>query len=323
MRYLFMLISLLQFGTAFGQKDTVEYYFDYQWKPCKPVSGCYYRRTYKEGDLWRVKDYYLSTRTLQMDGTSLDDSGNIDHGMFYFYHENGRLSEKGRFVRDTIEGLVKKYDTSGRLIDSALYKKGLPWKFWYQWYSNGTLKYKGVFDDSGYGKGEAWFYWEDGKPADHAYLSAGNKLDSVLTHYNQSGIICCKDYYKNGERIRRECYGPNGLLLQGSCEDRGSDWAGSRREFRKKMQSMKDRLRYTASDEVKALIKKLNGDMVIRMCVNEEGTVSASLIKGLDPLVDKFIMDILSDWPKVKPAIINNRPQEECAEEAIPIRSAF
>lgn len=322
MRYLlFILLLINNISVSAQQRDTVEYLLDYWWKPCAPSKAMYYRMSYREGDIWHVKDYYLKEKTLQMDATALDDSCKKRHGMAFFYHPNGRLSEKTRYVNDTIEGLSKRYDSSGRLIDSVLFKKGIPWKFSYAWYSSGKLKYKGVYDDSGKGVGEEWYYYEDGTLSDHGYTTVGLIKSSVWTYYYRSGIISCKEYCNNGKILSKECYDESGNLMKGKCDDDNyEDW---RRLLRKKLQNMKDRVRYGLSEEQRVMMQEVinaNPAIILNFCVDENGNVSVTIVKGVNAEVDKILLYVLDDWPKLSPVKSKNRRVKQCMDMPLPLR---
>jgi hypothetical protein len=58
----------LLFGSGLSAQNK-EAYYDYLWKPVEgPSRASFYSLTEKKGDVWHQQDYFISTRTLQMDG---------------------------------------------------------------------------------------------------------------------------------------------------------------------------------------------------------------------------------------------------------------
>jgi hypothetical protein len=115
------LLIILLSGNAFaGKNDTLQYPLDYWFKKCEPHQAHYIRVAFKEGDWWHVQDIYAQTGTLCKDGLYSDDSMTVGEGMIFFYHPNGKLEKKARHIKGKLEGLVKVYDTAGRLVDSGI-----------------------------------------------------------------------------------------------------------------------------------------------------------------------------------------------------------
>lgn len=315
MRYiLFILLLINNLSVSAQQRDTVEYLLDYWWKPCAPSKAMYYRMSYREDGLWHVKDYYLKEKTLQMDATALDDSCKKLHGMAFYYYPNGKLSGKARYVNDTLEGLRRNYDSSGKLTDSTLFKKGMPWKFGYKWYSSGKLKYNGIYDDSGKGVGEEWYYYEDGTLSDHGYTTTGHLEDSIWTFYYKSGVISCQDYYNNGKRVKRECYNELGKLENKPCEDTEPDFIESYETFYFKL---KKKLR----DRVSTRYKFDEGaEVLLKICIDENGYMSkVEMVKGIRPDIDSLIIEVLHNIERFTPARYENRPVVSCDVQEVPL----
>ncbi len=314
MRYLLFIFCLFDALSSYAQKDTVEYYQDYWGRACKPVNGYTYRRVYNEGNIRHVKDYYVKERTLRMDGTCLDDSGYTWHGMNYQYHTNGKLAEKVRYVHDTLEGLLKAYNFEGLLVDSELYKHDMPWKFSYSWNCYGKLVFKGVYDDSGSGIGEEWSYYDDGALADHGLTTTGYKKDSVWTYYYRSGGVSCKDYYKAGEKLKRECFDKDGQIQLKNCEDAEPVFIDSK-------EVLINKLRYRIWDRMTRRYTFEEGAwIVVNLCVSETGAMTANLVQGVKPDVDKVIIEALNGMSKATPARKFNRPTVSCEDIYISLR---
>lgn len=322
MRLLMLLVLMLIANTvSIAQNtDTVEEYYDYHWKKCLPQIASYYRLAYKDGKWWYAKDYHLSTQTIQMKGWYSEyEKGEFrkEQGMFFYYHPNGKVSEKVRYIDGVMEGVLKKFDTNGVMTDSAFFKKGIPVKVAYRW-KDKKLIFKGVYDEKGSGIGEEWAYYENGILSDYWKLCAPNILDSVSLHYYPNGKLSCKEYYMCGKVLKRDCYDTSGIFIGNECKD--SEPIIAKRELRKALQKIKDRIYYAAPKEIKELRGKVNSFLIVKVCVDEKGVLSITLTKGINPILDSFITHLFQEFPNAKPAIVYNRNVYVCEEEVVPIK---
>lgn len=303
MRYLLFILCLFEFLTSLAQKDTVEYYMDYYNYRCEPYFAYYVRRAYKEEGLWHVKDYYDQERSLQMDGNYMDDSLTVEHGMFFYYHPNGKIKKKVRFINGHIEGLVREYDATGRLVDSAFYKRGYPWRAACKWNDKGQMVFKAVYDDSGYGRGEEWTYYDDGKLSSYGRTTDGYEWDSVWTYYYPSGVVSCKDYFETGTRTKRECFDETGALTATPCEDADVVVQGGEKNM---MRIINKYFHFPEHFKLKGADKAM---VLVKFAIDTDGRVTdAELLKKFHPEFDREVLYAISKIPKAKPAIKNNRP---------------
>jgi len=79
--HLLLLILLLPFF-LFSQKT--ETYYDYFWKPCSAENARYFSLVEKTDSGWFRKDYFLSSRTLQMQGLYEDENCKTSNGFSNF-----------------------------------------------------------------------------------------------------------------------------------------------------------------------------------------------------------------------------------------------
>jgi len=314
-----LLICLIANTLMFAQNkaDTVEYYMNSKWEKCGELFATYFRLAYKDGDTWCVKDYYLSTRTIQMKGYFSEykkDDFKTENGMFYYYHPNGILEGKQRYVNGKREGVFKWYDNTGKITDSAYYKNGMPCKFAFRW-EDGILIGRSAFNDTGSGAGEVWVYYKNGTLSDYERFCEGYKKDSVSLHYYPNGKLSCKEYYNCGKELKHECFDTNGVLTGYNCLYTGIEPV-SKREFRKAIQNIKDKLVYGSPPEIKDMIKnkQVRGVILLQLCVDTTGKLTVKVLKGLNGKLDKYICDMLSQLPKLKPEIIYNRLHDSCEE---------
>jgi len=214
MKNLLLFIGLLCSTPVFAQQsDTIEHYLTYGEKPCAPVNAFYYRLGIKTGEQWKVKQFYISTQTKQMEGYFSKygkDTFEVRQGKFVHYHENGRVKDRVSYVNDVAEGLSTEYDENGKLIDSGYYKHGIPYNEWYAWNSNGQVSFKGVYDADGKGIGEEWAYFASGKLSSHRKTKAGYTTDSAWVYYHENGVVSCIEFYGKDSMERMECFNEDG-----------------------------------------------------------------------------------------------------------------
>lgn len=190
--------------------DTAEYFTNYKFNKCKKADACYYRKVYKEGILYFVKDYYLDSSSLQMSGAFSDDSFKVQEGFFYWYHPNKHLQSKGRFVHGKKMGLWKSYSEDDRLIDSTYYLNDIPYISASQWDLASNLVFTGNYDKEGKGSGVEIGYYPDGKIASHGKRSAGYMRDSIWTFYHPNSKIASQVTFSNNVAVKKECFDENG-----------------------------------------------------------------------------------------------------------------
>lgn len=214
MKNILLFISLFcDLSVSAQQSDTVEHYLTLGGKPCEPANAFYYRLGVKSGEQWKVKQFYIASQTKQMEGYYSKygkDTFEIRNGAFTYYHENGKVQKRERYINDLKEGVLKGYDSTGKLVDSGFFRKGVPYDQHYKWYSNGQVSFKGLYDADGKGVGEEWAYFEDGKISHHRKTKEGYITDSVWTYYHENGAISCLEYYSKDSMERMDCFEEDG-----------------------------------------------------------------------------------------------------------------
>lgn len=222
MKYLLLLVILIFGALSLNAQnvDTIEQYLNYDMKKCEPANATYFRMAIKEGQWWKVKDFYIKEQVKKYDGYFVKydhDTFSYKQGMHTEYHENGRIRNKVRYLNNLREGLYKAYDTGGRITDSVLFKNNLPNKYGYGWYSDGKVRMKGVYDTDTTGIGEEWEYHPNGKLASYGKLAKGYLSDSVWTYYHENGNISSIETYSKDSLLSITCYNEDGTISKDSC----------------------------------------------------------------------------------------------------------
>lgn len=308
---------------AQSPRDTNKYYIDWIKKKCTPEKGEYYRISYKEGEYWRVKDFYLSTGTLEANGLYFEDSFITPQGMHYWYLASGKLRRKGRYIDGLKEGIWKEYDGEGKLLDSSLFKKDMPWKFAYRWF-DGKLMFRGIYDDSAKGTGYETIYYDNGTISEFGKYAEGYKKDSVWTYYYRNGQLSCKERYDKGSVINIECFNEAGvaekceidssLIKKGIPKELAYHANNCYRLVGKMPKAPYDvnrflgtNIRYPAS----ARESNIEGRVAVQFFVDEDGNlVNIKTIHTSDRMEDleNEALRVVSQMPKWEPGRDHNRP---------------
>jgi antitoxin component YwqK of YwqJK toxin-antitoxin module len=200
-----MLISIVT--TAQVRKEV----FDYQFRPT-PVAGYYYVVTEKKDSLWERQAWFLSQKTLYMEGSYKDDSCKIGHGVFSWYHTNGRLRSTVQYTDGHREGLFLSFHEQGMLMDSITYSKGRRKGVGLSFHENGYLADSTHFD--GNGNGAEIRYYDDGKLSEAGYWMKDTLKRGRWKYYHRNGAIkAMEEYDKQGKKVLINCYDENGVQL--------------------------------------------------------------------------------------------------------------
>ncbi|WP_299099108.1 hypothetical protein [uncultured Winogradskyella sp.] len=114
---LIVLSSVLKIN---AQQDTI--YYNIDWKETVKDSAAFYRTPVKkEGDLFRIEDYYISGQ-LQMSALSVTEDKALFQGKVTWYNEDGSVYQSGHYDNNRLNGEFVSYLNKKKLI--AIYKDG-------------------------------------------------------------------------------------------------------------------------------------------------------------------------------------------------------
>ncbi len=305
MKYLLLFVIFISDIVSLHAQtaDTVEYFMDYEGNTCGPDSAYYYRLAYKDGEWWKVKDFYLLEKVKRMDGYfKTYSNGMFDNkqGMFFYYHPNGSLDYKVRYINNIREGLLKAYNDKGRIIDSSLYKEDQLTKFRYKWNDAGNVICKGVYDAEGSGKGTEEYFFDNGSLSAKGNVIYTEHKDSIWTYYHNNGQVSCTEQYEYGRCTERKCYDMTGKL-EGDCEEMIPPYYNKKRNNR-----------YHIVDP--DLLDDVQADYVtftVKILIDADGRVldAEMLTKALATnLFYKRAMQHLMHMPRWTPGKEHNRP---------------
>lgn len=209
MKHQLTLIFLLCMLFAGAQKK--QEIFDHRFEPTKQ-GGYYYVVTEKTDPLWKRQAFYLSHKTLYMEGSYKDEACKVKHGVFTWYHANGYVSSTGRFVNGLREGVFLGYDDGGVLNDSVHYSNGRKIGIGLGFYKNGYLSDSTYFDGNGNGIEVRWY--DDGSLASAGYWTQDTLKKGRWKYYHRNGTVkATEDYDDKGQLTQCNCYEVSGAPL--------------------------------------------------------------------------------------------------------------
>lgn len=229
-KLLFLLIIFGTFTAALAQRI----YFDSSWAVTTKDHAVYYRETFPEGNLTRIKDFY-GNGTLQMEALSSDPTPNeeIYQGKVTWYFPSGKVQSFATYNNGIIEGSTKSFDEKGRVLEDFNYGKDKFDGFSYSYkdpeqmiFSSSLTEYKNsetvkyvVFDEDINGIRKETFYkdyyTQKEKNYDHKgkliaetnYDNEGNvkKNSTVVTYaFNPMRVSRISKYMEDGTTVAEE-----------------------------------------------------------------------------------------------------------------------
>ncbi|MBN4051453.1 toxin-antitoxin system YwqK family antitoxin, partial [bacterium AH-315-M05] len=140
----------------------------------------------KKQDVWKEyypfdNDKHVGTSRLKAEGMY---KNNKRTGEWIFYHENGVIEQKGKYVKGRPDEIWKWYYESGNLLREEHFERGIENGYLIEYSDSGTIITKGEFIDGD--KEGLWFY----EVGDH-------REEGVYKNGKREGIW--RYYYDNGE----------------------------------------------------------------------------------------------------------------------------
>lgn len=299
MKTLAFLLFLISAQQLSAQK--IEQFYDYAWKRTAPETARYYALIEKKDSVWLRKDYFIHERSLQMVGTFTDTSFKVEHGDFEYYHANGSLSSKGKYVYGKRDGLWLQYYNNGMIADSAVYDHGNVVGTRLSWHSNGYMSDSAVYNPDGSGVIISWF--DNGVPSSAGRQSAGHNINGPWQFFHRNGKLASFETYKNGTLLDKKYYDEEGnAMADTTSKDREPTFPGGQKAWQKFMMKQlyfPDQYKFDNADIAVA---------VIGAVIDEEGNVTE--IQVTDPLhpdFDRIAVNMMKRSPKWLPAISHNR----------------
>ncbi|MBF8148471.1 hypothetical protein ITJ86_01095 [Winogradskyella sp. F6397] len=117
---LFIVSTVFMPLTLEAQQDTI--YYDMSWNGTTKDNAAFYRPPVKkEGDFYRIEDYYISGQK-QMSGLSKYEDKDYWVEKVSWYNEDGQLYQQGNYTKNRLDGAFITFLDGKKL--TAIYKKG-------------------------------------------------------------------------------------------------------------------------------------------------------------------------------------------------------
>ena len=288
MRYKIFLLCLIVLFTclsSFSQSKYV-YYFDVTLNTTEKSKSVFTGFGSIENNLLKLQVLYNLTKQTVMLAHYTDSSLAVSQGLYQSYFINGVKESEGNYENNKEDGLWKKWDSTGHLIDSSVYDHGKKISAaTFTYYKTGSFSYH--FDDFKNDKMQTVSYNDSGKITREVSFTGQN---GIVKHYNKEGIKIDSVF----TRDEIEASFPGG--------DEG--W---RRYVKKAIEANIDELIQAGE----------SGTCRVRFIVSKDGTVSdvvALTMKGSK--LAEVAVNAIRKGPKWKPAMQYGRPVNAYREQS-------
>ncbi|QLG46009.1 toxin-antitoxin system YwqK family antitoxin [Costertonia aggregata] len=226
------IIFLFAISTVSAQNDTI--FYDAKWKPTVKDSASFYRPPIKsEGNLFRVKDYYISGK-IQMEALSKSAEKDIWENKATWYNEDGSVFQQATYKDNRLQGdfitymgtkkLVAKYE-NGRFVSG---KRNNPLNSG-QFYMEKTgdslkeifydkdidgIRYEYFRPNNGSRSVSKYYGKNGGFIGEQNILPNGGTKGLYVSYYYSPMRVRSIQYYKEGYVFGSTVYYPNGQIRE-------------------------------------------------------------------------------------------------------------
>lgn len=276
-----------------------EQYYDWNGKLCNIADARSISIADKTDSGWSRRDFYLSTKKMQMKGLYKDSALKIKNGWFRYFYPNQILSSQGNFISDEKDGLWVSYHYNGMMKDSFVYVKGHI-KTAISWYSNGNASDSLANNIDGTSIHVGWF--DNGQPSFSGRAFEGKK-EKKWQYFHKNGKLAAIEEYEQDKLISRVYYDEAGVQLTDAINrDRPAEFKGDIKKWRS---FLTNNLEYPQG------VKLQNTEritVVVDAIIDEEGNVTDAYVSvPVHPKFDDEALRVFKRSPKWIPAISNNR----------------
>ena len=280
--------------------QTIEMYYDQNWKPCEPSCAWFYGTLEKTDSGWLAYDFHLGTKKVLMKGLYIDSSKQIKNGIFHWYHTNGNLKSYGLYQNNQKEGIWVDFHSNGNMSDSAKYSNGKITGIGYKWYSDGYLSDSISVDPMGRAVLVSWF--PNGNIASAGRLNESGEQNGKWQYYYKQGGVSSSEIYDAGKLVDYKHYAPDGSIMNDTVTTEiPCSFPGGGRGWARYIEGRLLPLAESFNNSEKVVV-------TIQFEVDEEGKVKNPELKAPSfTEFDKIALDIIKTSPKWIPAKAHNR----------------
>lgn len=294
------IVIILLFFFQYGDTQTIERFYDPNWKYCEPAYARFYRILKNTDSGWLANDYYLATNRLQMSGLYTDTAGKNKNGFFKYYHPNGYLKNSGQYINNQKHGLWVSYHSNGAMSDSAMYRNGIVENYVLSWDREGSLTDSIFVGSNGLSVQVSWF--SNGNIAMAGRLNEKKEKYGRWQYYFKEGGLSSSEIYENDKLIRFTFFTKEGKPIENAnYEDIPATFPGGNEAWQKHLLKKLYFPNYILKNTTSVSV-------VVEFEIDEEGKVqNAEVTVPLHPEFDRIALDAIKKSPNWIPAKIHNR----------------
>ena len=306
-----LFAALLLLVALQSASQTIEKYYDYNWKECDVSAARFYTLMKKTDSVWHRQDLFINLNQLQMDGYYEDKDCKTRTGRFHYFYANGKPQYIGNYVKNKKEGLWLSYHYNGMMSDSSHYWNGNKIGTCIGWHVNGYIADSIVMDSSGKGVYVSWF--DNGIPSCAGRYSEGQKKDGRWKYFHNNGQVSDIETYREGKLIDKQYFDEQGVSIEDTTT----------KEIEAKFKGDNKRWgQYLASNlQFPSQYKLVNTDkvtVIVNFEVSEEGKVQNAYVSvPFRPEFDTIALEVINKSPKWIPALQNNRHVKFSERQAV------
>jgi hypothetical protein len=124
MKYILAGLTVLFSVTGYCQIKQYDYYFDKDLRITSPAEAVFAGTGSAEGGAWLLKCYSKKDKTLIFKMHFTDSTLSVLNGLFQSFYANNSLENIGDYSQGKQNGLWKRWNEYGNLVDSSLYENG-------------------------------------------------------------------------------------------------------------------------------------------------------------------------------------------------------
>lgn len=297
----YLLAASLLLAATLSQSQTIEKYYDYNWKEVAPNYARFYSLTVHTDSGWTRRDYYIHENSLQAFGLCEDSACKVLSGNFYSFHPNHKLKTMGLYRHGKKQGSWISLYSDGSMQDSLTYDEGHLTGTCLKWHPNGYIADSAVYNADGSGVGVSWF--DNGSPSSVGSFSAGGKQDGRWRYFRKQGGTSSLEAYNQGKLVERKYFNVRGVAsADTACTDAAATFPGGLKAWAKYL----NKQLYFPTD-----FKITNGDravVVISAVIDDGGKLrDVEVSTPFYPDFDKIALKALLNSPDWIPAMEHNR----------------
>lgn len=299
MKYIFVLIFFI--SSLKGSCQTDEKYFDYKWEPCKLNEARFYCIIVKTDSGFVRKNYFISEKSLQMQGKYDDIDCKIANGYFRFFHSNKNVESEGMYVKGKKNGLWLSFHSNGMMKDSIYYLYDYMIGTSLSWHSNGYISDSTAFNIAGRGIHISWF--DNGSPSIAGLFSAPGKKTGKWKYFHMNGNLSSIEIYNEGTFVDKTYFDEEGIEQSDTINrDRNAMFPGGHNAWNNYL------LKKIYFPRLYEITNADTATVEVSFVVNEDGKVIDVFVSTpLHPKFDRIVERAILKSPNWEPAIKNNR----------------